>query len=66
MSAPGAALSLYRELLRHARTLPRVSQRYYVHFARQHFNGHRDETDPERVLAMIQRARTDCQWVLSK
>ena len=42
------------------------TQTYYRHHIRQHFNGHREEDDQQRVASMIARARQDAEWVLRK
>ncbi|KAK9846011.1 hypothetical protein WJX81_008360 [Elliptochloris bilobata] len=63
MSSP--ALSLYRELWRKIRLLPRDTQQYYQRFVKESFINHEDE-GPERLDQIVSRAKEDAQWVLKK
>ncbi|XP_076363469.1 LYR motif-containing protein 9-like isoform X2 [Tachypleus tridentatus] len=57
---------LYRFLLRQCKKLPTEAQGYYKHLIRQSFNSHSDETEPERIQQIINRAIQDSDWVVSK
>lgn len=57
---------LYKHLLRECKKLPKESQSYYRHSVRQGFTQHSDETDPERVRQIIQRAVEDGKWIIEK
>lgn len=59
-------LSLYRELLRKSKLLPKTSWAYYGKYLRENFNAHIEEDDPERIKAIIVKAREDAKWVLEK
>lgn len=58
--------SLYRHLLRECRQLPDNVQDYYKHYWRQQFNSHSDETDPERIQAIMDQAVKDMEWIRNK
>jgi len=60
------SLSVYRELLRMIKWLPKESQAYYRNYLRENFVAHADEQDPDRVGTMLKKARSDAQWVLNK
>uniref|UniRef100_A0A1I8HKB5 LYR motif-containing protein 9 n=1 Tax=Macrostomum lignano TaxID=282301 RepID=A0A1I8HKB5_9PLAT len=59
-------LQLYRHLLRLVRTLPPGARPYYSNYIRQAYNSHSDETDPDRVRQIIDRALLDADWVVKK
>lgn len=57
---------LYKHLMRECKKLPKESQAYYRHNIRQGFNQHSDETDPERISQIINRAVEDGKWIVDK
>jgi len=59
-------VQLYRHLLRRIRLLPDNSKPYYKNYVRQGFNSHKDESDPERVQQIINRAIEDAEWIVKK
>ena len=60
------ALRLYRRMLRGLRELPPATRDYYHGYALQQFYAHTDETDPERIEAMLERGNTDLGFILKK
>ena len=61
-----AALSLYRELLRKTRALPRSSLSYYRNSLRSSFVNFNSEADPQRLQEIMERGRQDADWILEK
>ena len=59
-------VSLYRHLLRQCNRLPANVQDYYKHYWRQQLNQHDDETDGERMQAIMDQAVRDMQWIIAK
>ncbi|XP_067307808.1 LYR motif-containing protein 9 [Pseudorasbora parva] len=60
-------VQLYRYLLRCCKLLPSAAmQKHYQHAIRQSYNSHADEDDPERIRMIIQRAKSDAEWILTK
>ncbi|KAG8198598.1 hypothetical protein JTE90_026495 [Oedothorax gibbosus] len=59
-------LNLYRYLLRQCKKLPTNAQDHYKHHVRQSFNSHIDETNPERIRQIIERAMEDAEWIVKK
>jgi len=59
-------LQLYKHLLRSVQKLPPEAQAYYKHYVKQGFNSHEDESDPERVKQIIDKAVEDASWVVQK
>lgn len=57
---------LYKHLMKECRKLPQDSQTYYRHYIRQGFNQHTEETDPERITQIINRAIEDGKWIVKK
>ncbi|KAK4294101.1 hypothetical protein Pmani_033251 [Petrolisthes manimaculis] len=57
---------LYKYLLRECNKLPPETHNYYRHFLRQGFTQHSDESDPERVRQIINRAIEDATWLVKK
>ncbi|XP_072163745.1 LYR motif-containing protein 9-like [Diadema setosum] len=61
------ARQLYRYLMRVCDELPeKAMQDHYKHHVRQGFHSHSEETDPERVQQIIEKAVEDAQWILNK
>ena len=61
------ALRLYRHIVRTAYALPdRNARIYYLDHARGHFDQHADESDPERIRALIERGFADTQVRVSE
>uniref|UniRef100_A0A194AK89 LYR motif-containing protein 9 n=1 Tax=Pinctada fucata TaxID=50426 RepID=A0A194AK89_PINFU len=59
-------VQLYRHLLKCIKVLPKDAQGYYRHYIRQGFKSHSDETDPERIKQIIERAKEDVQYIVEK
>ncbi|KAG8173563.1 hypothetical protein JTE90_021686, partial [Oedothorax gibbosus] len=53
-------------LLRQCKKLPTNAQDHYKHHVRQSFNSHIDETNPERIRQIIERAMEDAEWIVKK
>ncbi|KAI8476090.1 MAG: hypothetical protein J3K34DRAFT_402045 [Monoraphidium minutum] len=66
MTGSSQAVTLYRELLRQTRQLPREARGYYARYIRQTFSNFTGEDDPGRVQQLVARAREDAAWVLKK
>jgi hypothetical protein len=61
------SLRLYKTILRALQRFEDPNARnYYYHYARAHFIGHRDESDPERIHQIIERGKNDMKWILAK
>lgn len=58
--------ALYRYLLKRVALLPTDAQEYYRHRIKQEFNSHSDESNPERIQQIIERAVRDADWVVQK
>ena len=58
--------ALYKFLLRECKKLPKNAQDHYRYHVRQGFEQHAEETDPERIRQIIQRAIEDGKWVIAK
>lgn len=58
------AISLFRTCSRSLGKLPRASRSYYRNHVHTHFLAHQDETDPERIRALLEKGRAALQWVL--
>ena len=60
-------IQLYKYLLRTIERLPTEEIRiYYKDWTRNNYRSHSDESDPERVQEIIQRALDNADWVLKK
>ena len=57
---------LYKHLVRETRKLPEDAAKFYKDSIRRGFSQHADETDPERVKQIIDRAVEDAKWVVDK
>lgn len=44
----------------------RKSRSYYRVHIRQNYTAHDDETDPERIVEIIEKAERDAAWVVEK
>ncbi|EGG15784.1 hypothetical protein DFA_10627 [Cavenderia fasciculata] len=61
------SIGLYRDIVRAInRKLPPQSQTYYWTFTREHFEGHRNDTDPQDVEFLINKGYTSLQWIIKK
>ncbi|KAF2069597.1 hypothetical protein CYY_009088 [Polysphondylium violaceum] len=60
-------LSLYRNIVRAINTkLPQQAQNYYWAFTREHFEGHKEETDPETIDFLVEKGYTSLRWIIKK
>lgn len=57
---------LYKFLLRECNKLPKGANEFYKHSIRQSFKQHTEESDPERVKVIMEKAFSDAKWVLQK
>lgn len=58
---------LYKYLLKKCKELPAGGpQKFYIYSVKQSFKQHINETDPERIQQIIQRAYEDADWILKK
>ncbi|ESP04219.1 hypothetical protein LOTGIDRAFT_224087 [Lottia gigantea] len=57
---------LYRFILRSFKSLPKDTKEFYSHQAKQSFRSHSDETNPERIKQIIERAIEDTKWIVDK
>ncbi|KAF9621996.1 hypothetical protein IFM89_029216 [Coptis chinensis] len=62
------ALSVYGEVLRLVRKLPKESRPYYAKYARENFVNYRelDSNDPKALVELFDRAYVHSTWVLHK
>lgn len=60
------AIALYRDLLKQIKKLPRNSRQYYRQNLKGGFINHSEESDPERLEQLIQGARKDAEFILTK
>ncbi|KAI3438777.1 hypothetical protein D9Q98_001194 [Chlorella vulgaris] len=65
-SAPAAARSLYRQLFRKSKALPRSVREHYRGSIRTGFVAHGDEDDDEVLKRIYAQAVRDADWVLNK
>lgn len=64
--SPRTPLTLYRFLLKCVRKLPEETQKHYKHHVKQAYASHCDETDPQRIQQIIDRAIQDAEWLMKK
>lgn len=62
----GPSLGLYRWILREFRRLPDNCRDYYLRISRSHFNGHVNETHPDHIIALHEKATTQVEFILRK
>ncbi|KAK6625308.1 hypothetical protein RUM43_005602 [Polyplax serrata] len=57
---------LYKHLIKECQRLPSGASEHYKHSIKQSFKQHVDETNPERIKEIIERALEDAKWILDK
>ena len=57
---------LYKFLHRQTELLPGPAASFYKDSIRRGYGQHTDETDPERICQIIERAIQDANWIVEK
>ncbi|EFA81612.1 hypothetical protein PPL_05603 [Heterostelium album PN500] len=61
------SIALYRTIVRAINTkLPKQAQNYYWAFTREHFAGHKGETDPRDIDLLIEKGYNNLDWIIKK
>lgn len=63
---PSDPKALYKYLLKACQTLPTVEAKFYRRSVKKEYEQHWDETDPERVQQIMERAVRDAEWIQTK
>ncbi|KAK5582399.1 hypothetical protein RB653_003982 [Dictyostelium firmibasis] len=62
-----ASMALYRTIVRSInQKLPKQTQGYYWTFTREHFEGHRHESDEEKIEYLVEKGYNNLKFIIKK